>query len=395
MIQGRLLGAILLVSGTTIGAAMLALPVASGSSGFFPSCFAMGACWLFMYIAALLLLEVCLAHPEDSNLVTLARDTLGKSGACIAVVSYLFLLYALNTAYLDALSDLFERLFTVLYGIKSSKIFSCIPLVLLFSSLFMVGVRALDQLNRVLMAGLISGFALLVFVALPQLDIGRLFQVQSGYLLSSLPIVVTAFGFHVIIPSLVGYLDRDEKLLKKALFWGSIIPLVAYVLWQAACLGTIPLTGEGSIAWGYSQDMNGALLLASQTKSTLVAFGSDFFSLCAIFTSFLGVSLSLFDFVKDGVKKYEWAHSRALLLALTFLPPLIFVLSNPRAFYVALDLAGTYGVVVLLALLPAIMLWIKRYHLGDFRFKMIDISRRGLVIFILLCSLFVLIEAYV
>lgn len=393
MTRSRLFGATLLVSGTTIGAAMLALPVGSGSSGFIPSLLVMIAGWLFMYFSARILLEVCLVHPEDSNLLTLAYETLGRRGAFFAVASYVFLLYALITAYLAALSGLFEQFGATVLHLEVPKLLYALPLVILFSFIFFLGVQALDRLNRILMIGLVIGFVLLISASLPVLDFSRLVEIQHGYLLASLPIVVTAFGFHVIIPSLVSYLERDERMLQKALFWGSIIPLIAYILWQMACLGSIPLTGQNSIAWGYENDINGAALLAHQTKSYLVAVGADFFSFCAILTSFLGVSLSLFDFLKDALKKYSWAQSRKVLLVVTFLPPLFFVLSNPRAFFVALDLAGTYGVVVLLALLPGIMLWIKRFRYNDMRFARMRIERSGLILYILFSCLFILIEA--
>ncbi len=391
--RAKFVGATLLVSGTTIGAAMLALPVASGLSGLIPSLLVMFLGWFFMYLAARILLEVCLVHPNDSNIVTLAFETLGKKGAFLAVASYLFLLYALITAYLAALSGLFEQFLLPYMGPSIPKIFYSLPLIALFSCVFLLGVGALDRMNRLLMSGLVLGFVLLVSFVFSSIDLDRLWVFREGFILSSLPVIVTAFGYHVIIPSLVSYLDRDELSIRKAIFYGSFFPLITYAIWQAACIGSVPLTGPESIEWGYENGINGASLLASQTKVPLIALGADLFSICAILTSFLGVSLSLFDFLRDGLKNCSWAQSRKILLVVTFLPPLIFVLSNPRAFFVALDLAGTYGVVFLLALLPSIMLWIKRYVLHDMRYQSLKIGRGGLVFFITLSCLFILIEA--
>ena len=49
---------------------------------------------------------------------------------------------------------------------------------------------------------------------------------------------------------------------------------------------------------------------------------------------------------------------------LTSVPPLIMAVLNPDAFFAALDIAGTYGVLVLFGILPALMAWSERYGLG-------------------------------
>ena len=52
---------------------------------------------------------------------------------------------------------------------------------------------------------------------------------------------------------------------------------------------------------------------------------------------------------------------RAILYALTLLPPLGFALWDPTIFFAALDNAGTYGILVIFGLLPALMAWEQRY----------------------------------
>lgn len=50
-----------------------------------------------------------------------------------------------------------------------------------------------------------------------------------------------------------------------------------------------------------------------------------------------------------------------MLFFFTFVPPLYFSLTSPTIFFTALEVAGSFGVVILLALLPALMCWSKRY----------------------------------
>jgi amino acid permease len=91
-------------------------------------------------------------------------------------------------------------------------------------------------------------------------------------------------------------------------------------------------------------------------KSEVVAPLIEAFSLLAIATSFIGFVLGLSDFLEDAL-----GRNRAQAYVLTLLPPYVLALAFPTVFYVALDLAGTYGVLVLFGLLPPAMAWSERY----------------------------------
>ena len=63
MMDLKILGSILLIVGTSIGAGMLALPVATAALGFTGSLIMLFSCWFVMTTSAFLLLEVNLAMP--------------------------------------------------------------------------------------------------------------------------------------------------------------------------------------------------------------------------------------------------------------------------------------------------------------------------------------------
>jgi len=91
----KLLGSILLIVGTSIGAGMLALPIATAQLGFFGSLILLLICWFVMTAGALLLLEVNLWLPQNSNLISMAKATIGPIGQIVAWITYLLLLYYL------------------------------------------------------------------------------------------------------------------------------------------------------------------------------------------------------------------------------------------------------------------------------------------------------------
>lgn len=60
----KAIGATLLISGTMLGAGMLALPLVSAGMGFGYACLTLFLIWMLMTYTGLMLLEVCLSFPK-------------------------------------------------------------------------------------------------------------------------------------------------------------------------------------------------------------------------------------------------------------------------------------------------------------------------------------------
>src|SRR3990167_146980 len=101
----KLIGGILLVVGTAIGAGMLALPIATAQMGFWGSMGLLIVCWMIMTACSLLLLEVNLWLPPHSNLISMAGATLGWPAQVLAWVAYLVMLYSILCAYISGGGD--------------------------------------------------------------------------------------------------------------------------------------------------------------------------------------------------------------------------------------------------------------------------------------------------
>lgn len=359
--RARLLGGTLLVTGTTIGAGMLALPVATGLAGFVPSLILFIVYWLFMTFTAFLMLEVNLWMEDQTNLITMARKTLGKGGALFSWVTYLFLLYTLTTAYIAGSGPILLDFITSLTGVTLPTWMGPFPLLLVFGLFVYQGIRSVDLINRLLMAGLVVTFLLMVLFLFPHVQAELLSYSDWSALWIAVPIVSTSFGFHIIIPSLTNYLHRDVRSLRLVILIGSLIPLLVYIVWEWLALGIVPVGGPNGLAAGYQAGSNGAALLSIALGHSQLALIARLFSFFAIITSFLGVAVSLSDFLADGFKIPKTPTGRLLLYALTFLPPLALTLTDPRAFLDALEYAGAFGVVTLLGLLPVLMVWKGRY----------------------------------
>lgn len=354
------LGGILLITGNAIGGGMLALPLATTQAGFINSTLFLIACWAIMLTGALLILEVNLWFPRHSHLISMARATLGIPGEIIAWLCYLFLLYSLLAAYIAGGSDFLQGLLQKTEVHFATGITATL-FVLILGAVVYKGIHSVDLLNRILMGGKLLIFCLLVLCLFPFISIKQLEQGELHHLSASLTIIITSFGFAAIIPSLRSYFHSNMKQLRQVIFFGSLIPLICYILWIGAIMGVIPIDTLLPITHTSGATSRLTNTLSHLLNNNVITFLAWVFTSLCLATSFLGVGISLFDFLIDGLRLKHTDKNKIIVHLLSFLPPLIIVLFYPAAFMVALNYAGIWCA-SLLALLPALMAWSGRYH---------------------------------
>lgn len=358
----RLTGGVLLIAGTCVGAGMLALPITMGSSGFLISTILLILCWLGTYLCGLYVLEANLSTPENSNYISMAKASLGRVGEVVAWVTYLLLLYSLMATYLIGGGGIVQNTVAFASNIELSDWLTPLPWVVVVGAFLYAGTKFVDGLNRILFSGLIISYFLLVFTAVPHVSNTLIQQGKPGFMLITLPVLSTAFGYHVIIPSLRNYLHGDISRLTKIILFGSAIPLIIYIAWDFVVFGTVPIHGDQSLTQIYANGGDPALLiqaLADKLNTPWLMSVTEFFIFFAISSSFLGISLSLFDFLADGLDiKKNW-RGKILLAVITFVPPLCYAWFYPSGFLLALGYAGVF-VAILHGILPAAMVWSSR-----------------------------------
>lgn len=350
--KGSTFGAILIVAGTAIGGGMLALPVLTSQAGFFPSLLLYLVSWLFMASTGTLLMEVTLSMKEESNIMTMAETTLGKMGKRIAFLLYLFLFYSLNIAYIAGGGGLISDVIETVFKGPLPRGFPALLFVLFFAPFVVIGTKSVDRLNRILMIGLFGSFFTFVILGFLAIDPSRLLRYDMKGSLTALPLLFTAFGFQGVVPTLACYLGQNGRKLRKAIWIGTLIPLLIYILWEGLILGVIPLPGlESAMRCGETAV---SPLKRYLSMPWLYGLGQSF-AFFAIVTSFLGVTLGLLDFLRDAFRIQKDSHGKALLAFLVFVPPLFFVMINPCLFLAALTYGGGFGCALLLGLLPIAM----------------------------------------
>lgn len=358
----KTLGAILLVVGCTVGAGILALPAATGPAGFLPGVGILLLCWAVMTLGALLILEVNFWLPQNSNIISMARSTLGLKGEVAAWIIYLLLLYALVAAYIAAGANLFQGTISV-YLPNAPAWLAPLCFLAIFGTVIYYGIYIVDLVTRGFIAAKFLSYLAIIVTMLPFIEFDKLTHFAPKMLLPTTTIVITSFGFSSIIPSLRSYLNNDVRKLRFVILVGSLISLFCYILWILAVLGTLPVEGEyGFLAILASNDSSASLVTALRgyLNKDIITQSANIFTSISVVTSFLAVALGLSDFLADGVNIPKKGKGNLIIFLLTFLPPTLIALFYPRAFMACLNYGGVLCL-LLLVVLPALMAWRGRY----------------------------------
>ncbi|MCL9781631.1 hypothetical protein M9194_09355 [Vibrio sp. S4M6] len=368
--ESKTIGAILIITGTCVGAGILALPLSTAGLGFIPTVISLGITWIISVVTALLLVEVLAKLKiKNINFDTMCSKTLGRVGQVVCMVAYLILMYAVSSAYLSGGTSMLSALLKQ-GGVTLPYWVSSLVFAIVLGAIVCFGHRSVDLANRTLLSIKGISFIVLVAILMPDVTHANLFDFKHTlpYFWYAVPVLFFAFGFQVIVPSMYNYLEQDIKQLKIAIVVGSLIPFLLYSLWLCVTLGILPRFGHtsySSFLHTHSSGDVGALftMLGSQGSLRWSHKVMDVFTNVAVTTSFLTVTMALKDYLSDIFKldsQTKCGNGKGALL--TYLPPLALVLFAPTLFQVALDYAAASLAVVLVFLPVAMAVSIRRQN---------------------------------
>jgi tyrosine-specific transport protein len=349
--------AIFLVAGTCIGGGMLALPVASAINGFIPSTVMMLFAYISMTLTALYLVEVGFWMKKDeAHLISMTGQFLGKWGKLIAWLLYLFICYASLVAYTAGAGHLMAKTFDL------TKEQGCLLFTVLFGPILFCSHVLLGRLNALLFIAMIIAYVVLIGISIPHIQPELLAREEWHGCWLAVPLLLTAFSFQTMVPSLHPYLNHDAKSLKVAIIGGTTLALIVYLVWQATVLGSVPLDGDLSLMQALKEGEAATHVLGANVQNALIGPLASAFAFFALVTSFLGISLGLFDFLSDGlgIPKKKWGT--LVLGALIIVPTYYSSINFERVFLNALDASGGFGDAMLNGIMPILMIALGRYH---------------------------------
>ncbi|MGL4582549.1 MAG: aromatic amino acid transport family protein [Flavobacterium sp.] len=353
----KIIGSIFIVAGTTIGAGMLAMPIISASVGFTFMAFILFCIWFAMYYTAILLVDVYKYNPPTDGLNTLTVKYLGNSGAFATALSMLILMYALVSAYITGGGEILRTNLENWLQVEISSHTSAFIFTAVFGSIIAFGTRVVDFSNKIVFSTKLIFLCIVMAMLLPKIEMMHLehMPVSSIPVLATIPVIFTSFGFYVVIPTLVKYLDGNIKQLKYVFLIGSITPLILYLVWELTFLGNLDSNTFTAILQENSK-MEGLLKAVKQVhNSKMIGISFTIFASAALLTSFWGVAMALKDYIQDLGKNKPAIGNNVSAMLLTFIPPLMFAIFYPDGFVIALGYASI-PLVVLALIMPMLML---------------------------------------
>lgn len=358
-----LLGGAMIIAGTTVGAGMFSLPVVGAGMWFGYSMLMLLGIWFCMLVSGLMLLETNLHFEPGSSFDTLTKTTLGQFWRIVNGLSIAFVLYILTYAYISGGSSIVNHSLEGI-GISLPQSVAGLVFAAVLATIVIISTKAVDRITTIMLGGMIITFFLAVGNLLIDVDTTKLF-VPDGetsyapYLLAALPFGLASFGYHGNVPSLVKYYGNQPKTIIKALFIGTFIALVIYSCWLVATMGNIPRSQfVDIIAQGGNMGvLVGALseVIASNWLNTMLTL----FANLAVASSFLGVTLGLFDYLADLFGFDESRQGRLKTAAVTFIPPTILGILFPNGFLIAIGFAAL-AATIWAAIVPAMMAYKSR-----------------------------------
>ena len=354
-----ILGGSMIIAGTAVGAGMFSIPMVTSGVWFSGSVVLLIYTFICMLLSGLMILEANMNYPAGASFHTMVKDLLGSSWNTINSLSITFVLYILTYAYISAGSSIITE--NVSKYAQVPQAISGLVFALVIAFFVWLSTRAVDRLSTILIGGMVITFVMsiggMVTTASPMVLFDQYDNNNSEYLpyaLAALPYLLTSFGYHGNVPGLVKYYNKDSRSVMLSLVYGAGITVTIYILWQYAIQGNIPRSSFIEIR---ENGNNIGALLNQMNISAHSSFISQFltlFSYMALASSFLGVSLGLFDFIADFFKFNDSHQGRFKSVIITFLPPTILGLVFPNGFIYAIGFAGL-AATIWAVIIPALM----------------------------------------
>jgi tyrosine-specific transport protein len=361
---GKIVTTSLVVTGNMVGAGILALPINLGPSGLIPAIVGTVVMWILMTCTALVYSrQKTLVEGDGADLPTFFGVEFGPAGQWVSIGANLIILYGLLTAYLDGVTSIVVNLFDL--AIPQWGVMFCYFILAVLLTSF--GAAVMRRGNAVLMLVLWGAFAALVVLTMPHMSGKGDFMHDWSFLPSGLPVLLTAFHFHNIVPTLCRTLGQDRKAITTAIWTGTSIGLVMNVIWMTVVITALPMTGgSANIIVAFTNNLPATVPLSKIIGSTSFTDIALVFSVVAMTTSFMANGIALQGFMGDLSGLLFKTSSKAVVWILSFIPPLLVGWLYPDLFLIALDVAGGIGINILFGIMPGILL-VKYSEVGSLK----------------------------
>lgn len=343
----------IIITGNMIGAGILALPINLGPAGLLPSVIGALAVWAIMtYCALIIARQPYLAENENADLPTFFEVVLGKTGKYVSVGANLVIFYGLLTAYLAGVITVIMDNF---HPAVPQWVILCAYFAVV-TGLASMGDFFLRKGNTYLILTMWTLFVIMLVLIVPHMHKGDPMAMRWEFFASGLPILVVAFNFHNMVPTICRFLDHDRKAVTTAIWLGSGFGMVMTVIWTVAVMAALPMesTNGVNIISAFKLNQPATIPLSEMIQSSLFGQAALGFAVVAMSTAYIATAVALISFLKDLASGHKVNKLFAWMAA--FMPPLIVSIFFPNIFLEALNIVGGVGIGTLFGILPGLLL---------------------------------------
>jgi len=258
------------MAGSVIGAGILGLPYVFAQSGFLIGMFWIVFLGIILLFSKLCLGEVTLRTKEKHQLPGYAEKYLGKWGKRIIYFAMFFGIYSALVAYLIGEGQSFSKLFTG--GLEYSLLFG-VGFWLIMTLLLREGLKGLKKIETWGVFGIVALALGIFFWLLPDFNLSNISYIEPSNFFFPLGITFFALMGFSCIPELRMEIKGSEKLLKKAILIGGLIPIVVYVIFSFSFVSVLgkDVTEIATLSFGKIVDLLGIFtMLTSYFLSSFV-----------------------------------------------------------------------------------------------------------------------------
>ncbi len=318
MVRNHFVGAIATLVGTVIGAGILGIPYVVAKSGILIGIIHIIVIGLAVLLLSLYIGEVCLRTKGKHQLVGYAGLYLGKWGKRVMAISIYVGIYGALIAYLIGESQSLNALF----GLNQN--FAMLLFFVIMSYLIWRGLNIIEGAEIYLTSFLGLVVLLILMFSVMNLNLENLTTINLKHIFLPYGVVFAAMMGLAAIPELKEELLKDPKHLKRAIIIGMFIPIIIYILFSIAIVGTTG-TGTTEIA---------TIGLGDVVGQHMIILG-NLFAILGMATGFLSFGLAL-----HWTFQYDYKLKRHTSWALTCLIPLGVAMLDFTGFVQVLGISG-------------------------------------------------------
>lgn len=315
------LEAIAVCVGTTIGAGILGIPYVVAKAGFLTGVIVLIVIAFALLMNNLFLGEIVLSTEKRYQLTGYANKYLGTTGKYAMLVAALFGFYGALLAYIIGEGKILAAL-TNGNALVYSLIFFMFGSVLIYLGLAVVKrIEFIMTLVILVIVLIISGLSFRV------INVENLWHLDLSQVFLPYGVILFALTGSSAVPLLKFVLKGKERLMKKAVTFGLLIPAAVYLLFTLAVIGVTGINTTEIATVGLGLKMGEAMVIAG-----------NIFALFTMATSFLTIGLAL-----KETYFFDLRLNYKLSWLLTCLPPLIVFLLGLNNFVKIIGTVGALG----------------------------------------------------